>query len=159
MSDVMSRLRQLSEVYSQSYPPSIHYTPTGPHINSLTPSTMSAAGGAKTITVAGTGFVTGCHVEIDGLQQTTTFVSATSVTISYAPVGAQMVVFTVRNPDTSESNDVLFAVSALSEDALAAQQAETNPDPEPEAESEEAETEEEAEEAAEAEGESQERPE
>jgi hypothetical protein len=131
MSDTM---RRALAYYDQSYPASITGgVSTDPHITSLTPSTVSAAAGPTTIDVEGTGFVAGSSVEVDGAAQTTTFVDATSVTISYDPVTAGTVVFTVRNPDDSESNDALFLIGAI-QDEPTKQEAEPEPEPEPEPE-------------------------
>jgi hypothetical protein len=111
MSD-MSTVRRALDVYDASYPPSLWAQPD-PQIDTLTPSTVSAAAGATTITVAGSNFVAGSVVEINQAAQATTFVSATSLTVSYDPTVAGTVTFTVRNPSNEESNSVPFVVGAL----------------------------------------------
>ena len=116
--------------YEESYPPSLWGGggggPVDPHINSLTPATASAAGGAVTVTVAGSNFEAGSVVEIDHVAQATTFVSATSLTVSYDPAAAGTVQFTVRNVNDEESNSVPFIATALADDE--------EPPPEPEGE-------------------------
>jgi hypothetical protein len=87
-----------------------------PAITTLTPNTTSAAGGAVTVTVTGTNFVSGSTIEIDQVAVPTTFVSATSLTTSYDPSTAGTVVFTVRNPNDEESNGVNFIVGATVEE-------------------------------------------
>ena len=59
--------------------------PTGnpvPTITSTSPASVAANSGAFTLTVTGTGFVTGSTVQWNGASRTTTFVSATQVTAS-----------------------------------------------------------------------------
>jgi hypothetical protein len=87
-----------------------------PSITSLAPNTASAAGGAVTVTVTGTNFVSGSVIEINQAAVPTTFVSATSLTTSYDPTVAGTVVFTVRNPNDEESNGVNFIVGAAAEE-------------------------------------------
>ena len=112
MSDVSSVLRRASTIYDGSYPPEVLGI-VDPHINSLVPSTVSAAAGATTITVNGTNFEAGSEVEINGAPQVTTYVSPTALTISYDPTVAATVMFTVRNPNEEESNSVAFVVGAI----------------------------------------------
>jgi YD repeat-containing protein len=57
----------------------IHPTPV---LGSLTPATVTALGGAFTLTVDGSGFVSGSVVRVGGADRATTFVSATRVTAS-----------------------------------------------------------------------------
>ena len=110
MSDI-SMLRRVLDPYDASYPPGIYAA--DPHIDTLSPSTVSAAAGPTTVTVAGTNFEAGSVVEINQAAQTTTFVSPTSLTVSYDPSVAGTVGFTVRNPNDEESNSVPFVVGAL----------------------------------------------
>lgn len=112
MSDLGARLRSAATVYDQSYPPSV-YGPPDPNITSLTPNTVSAAAGATTITVTGSNFAAGSVVEINQAAQPTTYVSPTSLTVSYDPTVAGTVTFTVRNVNNEESNSVPFTVGAL----------------------------------------------
>ena len=51
-----------------------------PTITSISPSTATAGGAGFTLTVNGTGFVTGSIVQVNGAARTTTFVSATQLT-------------------------------------------------------------------------------
>lgn len=118
MSDLSTRLRQAATVYDASYPPGV-YAPD-PHINTLTPNTVSAAAGPTTVTVAGTDFEATSVVEIAGTAQATTFVSPASLTVSYDPTVAATVQFTVRNTSGKESNSVPFVVGALSADDVSA---------------------------------------
>jgi hypothetical protein len=54
---------------------------TNPALASISPTTLAAAlTGTQLITCTGTGFVNGCRIWHDGVEQTTTFVSATSIT-------------------------------------------------------------------------------
>ncbi len=114
MTDIPVTRRPLS-AYDASYPPSVLNGGGGPDpsITTLTPSTVSAAAGPTTITVAGTNFEAGSVVEINQAAQATTYVSPTSLTISYDPPTAGTVQFTVRNPNDEESNSVPFVVGAL----------------------------------------------
>jgi hypothetical protein len=89
------------------------------------PNSLSAAAAATTITVTGARFTAGSVVEIDQVAQATTFVSGTSLTISYDPATAGAHEVTVRNPSGQESNSVALAVTALQED-------EPTPEPDPE---------------------------
>jgi hypothetical protein len=81
-----------------------------PHITSITPTGISAAAAATTLTVNGYNFENGSVVEINQAAQTTTFVSASKLTISYDPTAAGPVSFTVRNPNEEESNTVPYTV-------------------------------------------------
>jgi hypothetical protein len=115
MSDLSTRVRQVMSVYDASYPPSI-LNLVDPAIVSLSPTTLSAAGGPGTITVTGTNFEFGSTVEINQAAQATTYVSPTVLTVSYNPSVAGTVMFTVRNLNNEESNSVPFTVAALAAD-------------------------------------------
>jgi hypothetical protein len=83
----------------------------GPHIDSLDPSS-SATGQQVTVTVVGSGFDDTSKVEIDQSAQATTFVDASTLTVDHRstmPSGTE--VFTVRNGDGQESNDMTFNVT------------------------------------------------
>jgi hypothetical protein len=82
-----------------------------PGISGLTPSTVAVGAGATTITVHGNDFVAGSVIEVGAVVHTTTFVSSTELTTSYTPTVPGTVNVTVRNPDTSESNDFPFVVT------------------------------------------------
>ena len=54
---------------------------TNPALVSIAPTTLAAAAtGTQLITATGTGFVPGCRIWHDGVEQDTTWVSATSIT-------------------------------------------------------------------------------
>jgi len=121
--------RRLAAYYDASLPTSV--TSPGPHITSLTPSTVSVAAGQTTIMVNGSGFENGSVVEADGTALTTTFVNAGRLTAPYTPTAPGTVNFTVRNIDDAESNDAPLTVGALQEEP-AAMSEQTTPEPEPE---------------------------
>jgi len=91
-----------------------------PHIDSLTPSSGSAAAGAIAVQVDGSNFEAGSVVEIDQVLNASTYVSATRLTTSFDPTAAGVVLFTVRNPNDEESNSVPFTVAALVADDVSA---------------------------------------
>ena len=115
MTDISAQVRRAAEVYADSYPPDLWGggSAPDPHIDSLTPNTVSAAAGPVTVTVDGTNFEPTSKVEINQVQQTTTYVSATRLTVSYDPSTAGTVQFTVRNVSGKESNSVPFTVAAV----------------------------------------------
>lgn len=89
-------------------------TPAGPApvFISITPSFLPNTDPATTLTIDGLNFVTGAKVRIDGVDQATTFVSATQLTISYDPAPpARVVQFSVRNPDGGTSASIAFNVT------------------------------------------------
>ena len=100
--------------YDQSYPPSLWNGPD-PSIANLNPTTGSAAAGPILVTVTGANFSADSVVEINQVAQTTTFVSPTSLTVSFDPSVAGTVTFTVRR-GTEESNSVPFVVTATEEE-------------------------------------------
>ena len=71
---------------------------TNPALVSISPTTLAAAAtGTQLITATGTGFVPGCRIWHNGVEQTTTYVSATSLTatvkkLSYAQAVTPVVV-------------------------------------------------------------------
>lgn len=129
MSDISGRLRTAASIYDASYPPDVLNGAPDPHITTLTPNTIAAGAPATTVTVTGTNFEATSVVEVDGIAQATTFVSPTSLTISYDPVNAGTEQFTVRNTSGKESNSVPFTVGALT--AFAAEPEPEQPDPDP----------------------------
>lgn len=75
--------------------------PGAPAISQLAPNTMAAGGGAFTLTVMGSNFVSGATVYWDSTTRTTTFVSANKVTaaISAADIAsAATILVYVKNP-------------------------------------------------------------
>ena len=117
--------RRLAAYYDASLPTSV--TSPGPHIATLTPSTVSVATGQATIMVNGSGFENGSVVEADGAALTTTFVNASRLTAPYTPTAPGTVIFTVRNPDDAESNDAPLTVGALQEEEALSEQSTPEP--------------------------------
>ena len=84
-----------------------------PTITSLSPSSTTAGGAAFTLTINGTGFVSGATVTFGNAALTTTFVSATKLTAAvpalyFGKAGAVSVV--VYNPGRITSNTASFTV-------------------------------------------------
>ena len=90
-----------------------------PTLRSLTPSSALAGGTAFTLSVTGTNFVSASVVEWNGSSRTTTFASATKLTVSIpatdiAAAGtAQVAVFNLL-PGGGTSNSVVFTVVSSS---------------------------------------------
>ena len=85
-----------------------------PAVSTLTPNTTAAGSPAFTLTIDGSGFVSGAAVLWNGAPRTTTFASATRVTAAIpatdvAAAGSAAV--TVRNPDGQTSNALSFTVT------------------------------------------------
>ncbi|RPI10934.1 MAG: hypothetical protein EHM63_02445 [Actinobacteria bacterium] len=93
-------------------------TPAGPAptLASAAPPTVSAAAAATTITLTGTNFVSGAKARVNAVDQTTTFISATSVSFSYDPSAAGTVQLSVKNPDGQTSANLAFVVATLAAD-------------------------------------------
>ncbi len=53
---------------------------TNPTLTTLTPATAVSGTGTQGLTVTGTGFTPGCRIWVNNAEQTTTYVSATSLT-------------------------------------------------------------------------------
>jgi uncharacterized protein (TIGR03437 family) len=95
----------------------IHNLPAGPpapSITALAPSSAIAGGAGFTLTVTGTGFLSGDAVQWNGAALTTTFVSATQLTAAVpasliATAGSASV--TVSNPGGMASKAVSFSIS------------------------------------------------
>jgi uncharacterized protein (TIGR03437 family) len=86
-----------------------------PGLTSLSPSTAVAGAGAFTMTVNGSGFVSGSVVQWNGAALTTTFVSATQLTAAVpasdiASIGVEQV--SVINPGGGASNALSFTIQA-----------------------------------------------
>ena len=100
----------------------VHITGTGtistnnPSVLGLSPTSATAGGSAFTLTVNGSGFVSGSQVQWNGSGLTTTYVSATQLT---AAVPANLIAsagsanITVVNPGGVVSNAAQYAVTAL----------------------------------------------
>jgi redox-regulated HSP33 family molecular chaperone len=87
-----------------------------PAITSLSPSTATAGSAALTLTVNGTGFVSGSVVNFNGSARVTTFVSATQVTAAIlasdvASVGTPAVTVTNPPPGGGTSGSLTFTVN------------------------------------------------
>ncbi|MFZ0819943.1 MAG: IPT/TIG domain-containing protein [Candidatus Acidiferrales bacterium] len=87
-----------------------------PTISNLVPPSAVTGSGAFTLTVNGTGFVSGAVVSFGGANRATTFVNATQVTAAIlagdiAAVGTPAVVVTNPAPGGGASNSVNFTVS------------------------------------------------
>lgn len=87
-----------------------------PTLASAAPPTLSAAAGPTTITLTGTNFVTGSKARVNGVVQTTTYISATSISFSYDPTAAGTVQLSVQNPSGQVSTNLAYVVAALSAD-------------------------------------------
>ena len=90
-------------------------TATAAHLTSLSPSSVRAGNAAFTLTVTGTGFVSGAAVGWNGSARTTTFVSSTEVTAvihasDVTTAGTASV--TVVNPSAAASNALTFTVTS-----------------------------------------------
>lgn len=90
-------------------------------ITSISPSSAEEGSDDMMLTVSGTGFQNGSKVQLDGNDLDTTYVSATKLTAIVLAddldEAGQMEV-TVTNPNGSESNGVMFTVTAAETPAL-----------------------------------------
>jgi hypothetical protein len=93
-------------------------TPPGPAptLASAAPPTLSAAAAATVVTLTGTNFVSGSKARVGGVDQTTTFISATSVSFSYDPTAAATVQLSVKNPDGQVSPNLAYVVATVAAD-------------------------------------------
>src|SRR6185503_11613719 len=88
-----------------------------PTLSTLTPASVTAPGGAFTLTVTGTNFVAASQVRWNGAARTTTFVSATQLTAAVAaadaaaPGTAPVTVFT-PTPGGGTSGALAFTIDA-----------------------------------------------
>lgn len=87
-----------------------------PVLTTIAPTTWSAAAGATTVTLTGTGFIPESKVQVDGVVVNTTYVAATQLTTSYDPATAGTTQFSVRNPDGKVTANKPFTVAALAFD-------------------------------------------
>jgi hypothetical protein len=88
-----------------------------PVITSLSPTSIAAGSAAFTLTINGTGFVTGATLSFGGVTRGTTFVSSTQVTAAILPAdvattGTPAVILTNPTPGGGASNSVNFNVTA-----------------------------------------------
>jgi len=94
-----------------------------PTITALQPAGATAGGAAFTLTVTGTGFVSGSVVSFNGKAETTTYISATQLTAPIAAAeiatsGVVPVVVTNPAPGGGSSNTVNFTISSGSGPAV-----------------------------------------
>ena len=94
-------------------------TAAGPTITTLSPTSATAGSPAFTLTVNGSGFVSGSALNFNGNARPTTFVSASQLTAAIpasdlANAGSPLVVINNPAPNPASSNSVIFTVSAAS---------------------------------------------
>ncbi len=85
-----------------------------PTITGISPSSITAGGPAFTLTVNGTGFLSGVNVSVNGVVVPSTFVSATQVTALVPPnqiVQPGTAQVTVANPGGTPSNAVTLTIT------------------------------------------------
>jgi hypothetical protein len=107
------RVIAVQAVFDTSYLPGAWTA--DPTVTNTVPNTRIQNTAAATITVNGTNFATDAKIEVDGVQQTTTRVSALICTMSYAPgpIGTGTRSIRVRNVAVNEvSNAVNLTVTA-----------------------------------------------
>jgi hypothetical protein len=100
---------------------SVHFTVTGtgnptPTVTTLNPASATAGGAALTLTVNGTNFIKASSVKFSGKARTTTYVSATKLTVAIlssdiAKAGKPGVTVTNPTPGGGTSNSVAFPVN------------------------------------------------
>jgi hypothetical protein len=101
--------------YAVATPVNQSFQVTPPAISSLNPVSAAPGGAAFTLTVNGTGFVSGAVVDWNGTALATTFVSATQLTASVPAAliaSAGMATVTVVNPGAVTSGGVGFPIQA-----------------------------------------------
>lgn len=82
-------------------------------LTSIAPTTAVAGAAALTVTLTGTGFVSGAVALVNGIAQPATFVSATSITTQLTPGPVAAVhAISARNPTGRRSNSADFTVTA-----------------------------------------------
>jgi len=86
--------------------------PVAPVLTSLTPST-TVIDVPVSVSVAGTDFVDGASVHVDGSMVPTTFVSETELSFSPVVVAEGTQVITVANPDLQVSESLNFTVTPI----------------------------------------------
>jgi hypothetical protein len=90
-------------------------SPSAPAISSLGPASAAPSAAAFTLTVNGTGFISGAVVQWNGTALATTFVSATQLTASVSAAliaSAGMATVTVVNPGAVTSGGVGFTIQS-----------------------------------------------
>src|SRR5260370_22348957 len=103
-------------IYSAEYVLVPQTTPTKPAISSITPASVAAGSAGFTLTIAGSGFVSGSVVNFNGTALPTTFVNSNTLTASVtadliAKTGTATV--TVANPDGTASDGVNFSIISI----------------------------------------------
>ena len=94
-----------------------------PTLSALSPTSVTAGAAAFTLTVDGSGFVSGATVKWSGTAKTTTYVSATRLTASIsasdiATAGTAQIV--ASNPGSGDSNALTFTINAAPSYSLSA---------------------------------------
>lgn len=94
-------------------------TNPAPTLTSLQPSSVTAGAGAVTLTVNGTGFVTGSVVNVNGAPRTTTYVSSTQLNAALlagdvANPGSDAITVTNPAPGGGTSNTLNLAINTVS---------------------------------------------
>ncbi len=107
-----------------------------PTITTISPASATAGGAAFTLTVNGTGFVSGSAVDFNGSGRTTTFVSATQLTAAIlasdiATPGTFNITVVSPGPGGGVSNIVTFTVGAVAATADLAVAMTASPSPVP----------------------------
>lgn len=121
MSDIETDVRR----FDASYPPSLFppvVVPPAPTLTTLTPNT-SVVGVPVVVTITGTGFTVASVVKADGAVLPSTFVSATSITVSGTPIVDGDSAITVTDAG-GVSNALTYTVTLVADP-------EPVPDPEP----------------------------
>jgi len=106
---------------SNSQTITVSTTVPAPTISLLDPNTIPAGSNAFDMSVIGTNFVNGASVRVNGTAHSTTFVSATKLTVrivssDISAPGTPAI--TVRNPDGKISSSVTFTVTAANQPQL-----------------------------------------
>lgn len=104
-SDVSTLLVQAADVSEVDETTASAVAPA-PTLSSLTWDLVDTAGGGLLQHAIGTNFITGAVIVVDGVDQTTAFVSATELTCTMPAHAAGSVNVHVRNPDAQVSSDV-----------------------------------------------------
>jgi heme/copper-type cytochrome/quinol oxidase subunit 2 len=92
---------------SQQATTSLTYVaPQPPTITSLSPSTVSTAGGVA-VTISGSNFVSGATVKVDGASASVTSVSSSQIVFTAPAHSAGSATITVTNPDGQSANGTL----------------------------------------------------
>lgn len=88
-----------------------------PTISSIQPTTVTAGSGAQSVTVNGTNFVSNSVVKVNGNARTTTYISATKITVALTAAdvtsaGSDAITVTNPSPGGGTSNSINLVVGA-----------------------------------------------